>query len=351
MSFFLRFASHFFRLALLHHHHSISVTTLEIDAIVNAANTSLLGGGGVDGAIHGAAGEGLYEECTTLNGGQTGGTKITRGHRLPSRFVLHTVGPVGENKPALTSCYNTCLNFIDGSAKMPHTAEPIRTIAFCGVSTGIYGYPLVAATKVALETARRWLEIHHDKVDMVIFCNFLDKEVDCYNTLMPYYFPPAPDAEFVESFQAGAGSSASSGATESTPAAAAASADAEEDDDVDLFGEETEEEKAANEARKKAAEDSKKAGPVGRSAVILDVKPWGEEIDMKDLEDKVRALSLDGLEWKASKLVPIAFGINALQIMCHIVDDVISVDEDIIRAIEGLEDEVQSVDIFAFNKL
>ena len=147
-----------------------------------------------------------------------------------------------------------------------------------------------------------------------------------------------------------AGSAAAPAKAEEKPAAAAAPA-AEDDDDVDLFGEETEEEKAANEARKKAAEDSKKAGPVGRSAVILDVKPWGEEIDMKELENKVRAIVLDGLEWKASKLVPIAFGINALQIMCHIVDDIISVDEDIIRAIEGLEDDVQSVDIFAFNKL
>ena len=333
---------------------------MEIDAIVNAANTSLLGGGGVDGAIHGAAGDELYKECVTLHGGQTGQTKITRGHDLPSRFVLHTVGPVGENKPALASCYKTCLNFVDGSAKLPHEAQPIRTVAFCGVSTGIYGYPLVAATHVALETARKWLEIHHDKVDMVIFCNFLEKEVDCYTSLMPYYFPPAPDAEFANSFASSVAAESSTSAPAAAAAAAAAvdtgagagaSADAEEDDDVDLFGEETEEDKAANEARKKAAEDTKKAGPVGRSAVILDVKPWGEEIDMKDLEEKVRGIALDGLEWKASKLVPIAFGISALQIMCHIVDDLISVDEDIINAITELEDDVQSVDIFAFNKL
>lgn len=169
---------------------------------MNAANSSLLGGGGVDGAIHNAAGDTLYDECLTLNGGHTGETKITRGHRLPSRFVLHTVGPIGENKPALTSCYSTCLNFIDGSEKMPYPAEPIRSITFCGVSTGIYGYPLTAATKVALETTRLWLEEHHDKVDMIVFCTFLQKEWDCYEQLLPYYFPPAPDAEFVQQWEA-----------------------------------------------------------------------------------------------------------------------------------------------------
>jgi O-acetyl-ADP-ribose deacetylase (regulator of RNase III) len=156
----------------------------------------LLGGGGVDGAIHNAAGDSLYDECLTLNGGQTGYTKITRGHRLPSRFILHTVGPIGENRPALISCYSTCLGFIDGSEPMPYSAAPIRSVTFCGVSTGIYGYPLLAATKVALETARRWLEEHHDKVDMIVFCTFLEKEWDCYEALMPFYFPPAPDAQF-----------------------------------------------------------------------------------------------------------------------------------------------------------
>jgi elongation factor 1-beta len=132
------------------------------------------------------------------------------------------------------------------------------------------------------------------------------------------------------------------------PAAAAA---AEEDDDVDLFGEETEEEKAANEARKDAATKTAKAGPVGRSAVIMDVKPWGEETDMVELEKKVRQIAIEGLEWKASQLLEVAYGVKKLQIMCHIIDDLVSVDEDVIRTIEGLEDDVQSVDIFAFNKL
>jgi hypothetical protein len=79
---------------------------------------------------------------------------------------------------------------------MPYPAAPIRSVTFCGVSTGIYGYPLVAASRVALETTRKWLEAHHDKVDMIVFCTFLEKEWDCYEALLPYYFPPAPDAEF-----------------------------------------------------------------------------------------------------------------------------------------------------------
>lgn len=106
---------------------------------------------------------------------------------------------------------------------------------------------------------------------------------------------------------------------EKPAAKAAAPAAAAEDDDVDLFGEETEEEKAANEARKAAAEATKKpAGPVGRSCVILDVKPWGEETDMKELEAQVRSIAQEGLEWKAGQLIPLAFGIKKLQIMCHI---------------------------------
>jgi elongation factor 1-beta len=153
------------------------------------------------------------------------------------------------------------------------------------------------------------------------------------------------------SFPAPAAPVAAPVATEAAPAKAAPAAAAEDDDDVDLFGEETEEEKAANEARKKAAEETKKAGPVGRSAVILDVKPWGEETDMAVLESKVRSIATEGLEWKAGQLLPIAFGVKKLQIMCHIVDDLVSVDEDIIRRIEEFEDEVQSVDTFAFNKL
>jgi len=159
------------------------ITTLEIDAIVNAANESCLGGGGVDGAIHNAAGDQLYEECRTLHGCPTGDTKITRGYNLPAKFILHTVGPVGERPSLLTSCYETCLELV--------AKHNIRTVAFCGISTGIFGYPLVSATKIALKVVRKWLEVpgNKDKVDKIIFCTFLEKEKDCYLKLFQVYFP------------------------------------------------------------------------------------------------------------------------------------------------------------------
>lgn len=104
-------------------------TTLELYAIVNAANTSLLGGGGIDGAIHRAAGPGLREECAKLGGCATGETKLTKGYNLPAKYVLHTVGPVGENRPMLQSCYRTCLQIVGEKSD-------IRSVAFCGISTG-----------------------------------------------------------------------------------------------------------------------------------------------------------------------------------------------------------------------
>jgi len=170
------------------------ITRLEIDAVVNAANTSLLGGGGIDGAIHRAAGPMLLAECETLNGCETGNTKITRGYNLPAKYVLHTVGPIGENPAKLESCYRTCLELVE--------KYNIRSVAFCGVSTGIYGYPLYPAARIALSTVRKWLEKddNKNKVDRIIFCTFLDKEQVCYTTLMPEYFPPAYDAEFYKAY-------------------------------------------------------------------------------------------------------------------------------------------------------
>eukprot|EP01126_Amoeba_proteus_P036561 TRINITY_DN3732_c0_g2_i9.p1 TRINITY_DN3732_c0_g2~~TRINITY_DN3732_c0_g2_i9.p1 ORF type:complete len:374 (-),score=87.81 TRINITY_DN3732_c0_g2_i9:367-1488(-) len=135
-----------------------NIVAVEVDAIVNAANESLLGGGGVDGIIHAAAGPWLKEECHELDGCATGNTKITRGYCLPARHVLHTVGPVGRNKKALASCYETCLNLA--------VENNLKTICFCGISTGIFGYPLYSASRVALETTRKWLErdSNHEKV-------------------------------------------------------------------------------------------------------------------------------------------------------------------------------------------
>jgi len=142
------------------------ITKLSCDAIVNAANSSLLGGGGVDGAIHYAAGPELIAECRTLGGCRTGEAKITKGYNLPSRFVIHTVGPIYfEHSPAeaeslLTSCYENSLNL----AK----EKGLKTIAFPLISAGVYGYPQREAIKVAIET----MKVHQndfDEITLVLF--------------------------------------------------------------------------------------------------------------------------------------------------------------------------------------
>uniref|UniRef100_A0A915K0S3 Macro domain-containing protein n=1 Tax=Romanomermis culicivorax TaxID=13658 RepID=A0A915K0S3_ROMCU len=159
------------------------ITKLEIDAIVNAANESLLGGGGVDGCIHRAAGPDLLQECRTLNGCKTGDAKITGGYKLPARHVIHTVGPIGENEEKLTSCYETCLKI--------SSEKDLKTVAFPCISTGIYGYPIVDATHVALKAVRNWLERNNnaEKIDRIIFCVFLDKDKYMYEQIAQLYFP------------------------------------------------------------------------------------------------------------------------------------------------------------------
>lgn len=130
------------------------ITTLNVDAIVNAANTSLLGGGGVDGAIHRAAGPRLLEECRTIGGCPTGEARITRGYDLPARHVIHTVGPVYSGKPEdsqlLTACYRNSLRLaVDNT---------IFTIAFPAISCGVYGYPIEEASKIAIDTTCEFLK-------------------------------------------------------------------------------------------------------------------------------------------------------------------------------------------------
>ncbi|KAF9196562.1 O-acetyl-ADP-ribose deacetylase macrod1 [Haplosporangium sp. Z 27] len=160
------------------------MTKLKIDAIVNAANESLLGGGGIDGAIHNAAGRDLLAECRKLNGCKTGSAKITKGYKLPAQHVIHTVGPQGEYKDTLEKCYRSVLDIVK--------EKELTTVAFCCVSTGIYGYDNLKAAHVALDTVGNWLRENYDyamRMERVIFCTFLEIDQNIYEKLLPEYFP------------------------------------------------------------------------------------------------------------------------------------------------------------------
>ncbi|KAH8688156.1 hypothetical protein BGZ61DRAFT_39471 [Ilyonectria robusta] len=162
------------------------ITRLRLDAIVNAANSSLLGGGGVDGAIHRAAGTQLVKECATLGGCPTGEARITDGYDLPAKRVIHTVGPkyYYDEDPdvLLRRCYQNSLELA--------VREGVQTLAFSSISTGVYGYPSLEAAEVACETVRKFLDSDDGpKLKRVVFVTFEQKDVDAYNTLLPKFFP------------------------------------------------------------------------------------------------------------------------------------------------------------------
>lgn len=163
------------------------ITKLETDSIVNAANESLLGGGGVDGAIHRAAGPGLLDECSDLDGCDTGDAKITDAYELPCKKVIHAVGPVyystkrkGMHTALLQSCYTKSLELA--------VENGCKSVAFSALSTGVYGYPSREAAETAIQAVKGWLEEDEEragKIDRVVFCQFMEKDERAYENYIP----------------------------------------------------------------------------------------------------------------------------------------------------------------------
>ena len=159
------------------------ITKLQVDCIVNAANRTLLGGGGVDGAIHRAAGPCLKKECSTLKGCQTGDAKITSAYNLPCEFVIHCVGPVfyseADPESLLRSSYRRSLELAVQNGS--------KSIAFAAISTGVYGYPSRDAARAVVDEVRRFLDqpTNDGKLERIVFCNFGAKDMDAYHAALP----------------------------------------------------------------------------------------------------------------------------------------------------------------------
>jgi O-acetyl-ADP-ribose deacetylase (regulator of RNase III) len=161
------------------------ITKRHVDAIVNAANSTLLGGGGVDGAIHRAAGPGLFEECSKLGGCRTGDAKITRGYRLPAKHVIHTVGPVygeeqGREAELLASCYRQSMGLA--------AQHGCKSVAFPSISTGAYGYPLAEASRIALKTIQEFTRKHPDTLEVIEIVTFSDRDQRVYQQVYEEVF-------------------------------------------------------------------------------------------------------------------------------------------------------------------
>ena len=156
------------------------ITKLKVDAIVNAANSSLLGGGGVDGAIHRAAGSGLLNECRGLNGCRTGEAKITKGYNLPAKYVIHTVGPIYSGAESdETDLYNCYYNSLSLAKE-----NDVHSIAFPGISTGVYGYPKEAAAKTALNAITTWLSENPEYDMKITIVNFSEHDYEVYQSVI-----------------------------------------------------------------------------------------------------------------------------------------------------------------------
>lgn len=157
------------------------ITKVNTDAIVNAANRTLLGGGGVDGAIHRAAGQELLEECRTLNGCETGEAKITKAYKLPCKYVIHTVGPVWHGgkkseKELLGKCY--------WNSMVIAKENEIKSIAFPAISTGVYGYPKRPAAKIAVDTVKKFMEQFPETVEDIYFVVFDEESLKIYESIL-----------------------------------------------------------------------------------------------------------------------------------------------------------------------
>ena len=157
------------------------ITTLYVDAIVNTANSSLMGGGGVDGAIHCAAGMELTEECSTLGGCQVGEAKITKGYNLPAKYIIHTVGPIygrekGREAELLGNCYENSLKLA--------VDNDVKTIAFPNISTGVFLYPIEEAAGIAIDTVNKFLKEEKHHIEKVYFVSFSDDDNEVYKRLL-----------------------------------------------------------------------------------------------------------------------------------------------------------------------